>query len=71
VQKPAIPISKNNGAKKNRWSVTSVACGGVMIIISHRTLPENSTPPSIAAKLLHGRNFENAVGSILADYYSY
>jgi hypothetical protein len=34
-------------------------------------LPENSTPPSIAAKPLHGRNFENAVGLILADYYSY
>ena len=71
MQKPVIPISKNSGAKKNRRSVISVACGGVMFIISHRTLPENSTPPSIVAKLLHGRNFENAVGLILADYYSY
>jgi hypothetical protein len=42
-----------------------------MLIIFHRTLPENSTPPSIAAKPLHGRNFKNTVRSIVADYYSY
>jgi hypothetical protein len=42
-----------------------------MPIVFHRTLPENSTPPSIAAKPLHCRYFKNAVGLILADYYSY